>query len=90
MELENQGIKCNNFWDTQAVIKKIEVKVREAWSIKERKYYAQDIVLEAETLLSCLNYNPRNPECLSCHSISRRLIQEYEPRTFLLHSDSSQ
>lgn len=72
----NKGIKCNIFWDTKAVIEKTEAMVKKAKSSKERQYYAQDILLEAETLLSCSDYNTGNPDCVSCHSISRRYIQE--------------
>lgn len=71
MEFENQGIKCSKFWETELVIKKTEAKISETSSIKERRYYAQDILLEAEGLLSCLNYNSGNPDCLNCHSICR-------------------
>lgn len=78
MEFENQDIKCSIFWDAEAVIKKTDAKIKEARSTKERQYYAQDILLEAKSLLSCSNYNDGNPDCVSCHSISRRYIQEHE------------
>ena len=78
MEFKYQNIKCNIFLDTEAVIKKTEVKVKEAGTTKERQYYAQDILLEARTLLSCENYDAENPDCLNCHSISRNYIRGYE------------
>ena len=78
MGFENQGIKCSIFWDAEAVIEKADAKIKEARSIKERKYYAQDILLEVQNLLMCSNYNAGDPECLSCHTISHRHIQEYE------------
>lgn len=78
MQFENQGIKCNIFWDTQAVIEKTEAKIKEAKSTKERQYYAQDILLEVETLLACSDYNAGNPDCISCHSILQRYAQEYK------------
>ncbi|MBL7131972.1 MAG: hypothetical protein ISS45_11340 [Candidatus Omnitrophica bacterium] len=71
MEFENQTIKCSKFWETESVIKKTEAKISEAGILRERRYYAQDILLEAEDLLSCLNYNSENPDCFNCHSISR-------------------
>ena len=78
MEFEQKNIGCNIFLDAEAVIKKTEVKVKEAKTTKERQYYAQDILLEAKTLLSCLSYNSKDPSCLSCHSVLERYIQEYE------------
>ena len=78
MEFENQGIKCNIFWNAQAVIKKAEAKMKEVKAIKERQYYAQDILLELESLLLCSNYNAGNLDCVSCHSILRRYIKEYK------------
>ncbi len=76
MEFEYQGIKCNKFWNSIEVIKKIEVKIKDAKSTKEGQYYAQDILLEVESLFSCSDYNAGNLDCLSCHSISQRYIQE--------------
>ncbi len=78
MESENQGIKCKTFWDTEAVIRKVEPKIEEARSNKERRYYAQDILVEMESLLSCPNYNTGDPDCISCRSISRRYFEQYE------------
>ena len=77
MEFENQGIRCSSFWNAQAVIEKTEVKVKEAGSIKERKYYTQGILLELQSLLMCSNYNAGNPECISCHCILQRYMKEY-------------
>lgn len=78
MEFENQNIKCSIFLDTDVVIRKTVAKINEAQNIKEKQYYAQDILLEVESLLSCSNYKSRNPDCVSCHSISQRYIQEYK------------
>ena len=78
MEFENRGIKCNIFWDAESVIKKTHAKIKQAKSLKEKQYYAQDILLEAETLLTCSKYSAGNSDCVSCHSISRRYIQEYK------------
>ena len=78
MELENQGIKCNTFWDAEAVIKKTEDKIKVAKNNKERRYYAQDILVEVEVLLLCADFNAGNPDCMSCHSILRRYIKEYK------------
>jgi hypothetical protein len=78
MEFENQYIKCSNFKESEAIIKKAEAKVRETKNVKERQYYAQDILLEVEALLSCSNYNSGSSDCINCHSISYRYIQEYE------------
>ncbi len=78
MEFENQAIKCNIFWDAEVLIRKTETKIAEAKNIKERQYYAEDILLEAEALLSCSNYNAANLECLYCHAIIRRYLQKYE------------
>jgi len=77
MEFKNQTIKCGKFLETELVIKKTEAKISEGASLRERRYYAQDILLEAEDLLSCLNYNSKNLDCLNCRSISRSHIQEY-------------
>lgn len=78
MESENQGIKCKTFCDAQVVIKKAEDKLKVAKSNKERQYYAQDILVEVETLLLCTSFNAGNPDCISCHSILRRYIKEYK------------
>ena len=78
MESEPQGIKCRKFCDAEAVIKKAEAKMKLVKSNKERQYYAQDISLEAETLLLCANFNTTNPDCKSCHSILRNYIKEYK------------
>jgi hypothetical protein len=78
MEFEYQGIKCSIFGDAENVIKKAEVKFREARNLMEKQYYSQDILLELESLLSCSDYNSGNPDCISCHSISRRRIKDYE------------
>lgn len=78
MEFENKTIKCSTFQDAETLIKKTEEKIKETRSIKERQYYAQDILLEAESLLSCSNYNDKNPNCLNCHLILLKYIQEYK------------
>ena len=78
MESEPQSIKCKKFCDAEAVIKRAEAKMKLVKSNKERQYYAQDTSLEAETLLSCANFNTGNPDCKSCHSILRNCIKEYE------------
>ncbi len=71
MEFEKQGVKCKMFWDVQAMIKNAEAKMKVAQSNLERRYYAQDILLEVETLSSCANFNSAGPECISCHAVLR-------------------
>lgn len=78
MEFENQNIKCSIFWDAEGIIRRIDAKIREVRDAKQRQYCAQDILLEARSLLSCPNYNVGNPNCLICYSISRGHLQEYE------------
>lgn len=78
MEFDNQGIKCITFQDTEAIIKKAEAKIEEAGSVKERQYYAQDILLEVESLLSCSSYNSKNQDCLNCHLVLLNYIREYK------------
>ncbi len=78
MEFEPPVIKCVIFLDTEAVIKNTDVKISQAKSIKERQYYAGDILLEARILLSCSNYKTNDPDCEKCHSILQRYIQEYK------------
>lgn len=77
MELENQNIKCSEFQDTETIIRKAAAKIREAKNTKEKQYYAQDILLEAEDLLLCLNYNANNLECVNCHAILKEYLREY-------------
>jgi len=60
----NHNIECNIFWDVERVIKKAEIKIKELRSTAERQYYAQDILLEAETLFLCPNYNARSSDCI--------------------------
>lgn len=78
MEIEKQYIKCGKFQDTEVVIKRAEDKIKETRSIKERQYYAQDILLEAKALISCSNYNSNTEDCLNCHLILLRYIQGYK------------
>lgn len=78
IELENVVVKCSKFSDAEAVIKKIEAKIKQVGNNKERQYYIQDILLEAQTLLQCLNYKSENIGCLKCHFISNRYTQEYK------------
>ncbi|MBU4078204.1 hypothetical protein KKE85_01140 [Patescibacteria group bacterium] len=70
------NIECPIFRESDEVIKNIILKLEKANS-KEKQDFAQDILLEANTLLLCSNYNSKNPDCLNCHSISRRYLQEY-------------
>jgi hypothetical protein len=58
------------------VIKNIILKFKNANS-KEKQDFAQDILVEANTLLLCASYNSKNQDCLDCHSISRKHLQEY-------------
>ena len=78
MQFEDQGIKCGIFGDAEKVIKKAEDRIRDERNLKEREYYAEDILVEAKSLLSCLNYNAKNPDCINCQSILLKFIQEYE------------
>lgn len=70
------NIECLIFRESDKVIKNIILKLEKANS-KEKQDFAQDILLEANTLLLCSNYNSKNPDCLNCHSISRKYLQEY-------------
>ena len=78
MELEKQYIKCSKFQDTETVSKKAEDKIKETIGVKERQYYAQDILLEAKALISCPNYNSKKQDCLNCHLFLLKYIQEYK------------
>ena len=78
MEFENHNIECNTFWDVERVIKKAETKIKEPRSTAEKLYYAQDILLETETLLSCPDYNTKNSDCIACSSFAHRYNQEYK------------
>lgn len=78
MESENQCIKCSAFQNTEGIIKKAETKIRDSGIIKEKQYYAQDILLEAEVLLSCSNYNNNDPDCSNCRFALFEYIQEYK------------
>ena len=77
MRLEDCNINCNIFWDAGVVIKRADSRMKEVRSTKEKQYYAQDILGEVETLLSCSYYNPQSTDCLSCYAISCRYIQKY-------------
>lgn len=74
----NRTIKCRVFWDAETTIRKAKNRVEGAKSAKEKKYYAQDILLEAGKLLSCLNYSFKNLDCLNCRTIAHKHIKEYE------------
>lgn len=70
------SIKCSVFCESNEIIKSIILKLEKA-NLKERQDYAQDVLLEANSLLLCLNYNSQNSDCLNCHSVSRGYLQEY-------------
>jgi len=70
------NIECLIFRESDKVIKNIILKLEKA-SSQENKDFAQDILLEANSLLLCSDYNSKNPDCLNCHSISRNYLQEY-------------
>ena len=69
-------IKCPIFCESDGIIKNIILKLEQVNS-KEKQDYAQDILVEANTLLICSNYNSKNPDCSNCHTISRKYLQEY-------------
>lgn len=75
---ETQEIKCDTFLDAEKILERTNAKLKKTRNIKERRYYAGDILLETKTLLSCSNFDTGNPTCLNCHSVSHNLIQEYE------------
>ncbi len=70
------NIKCPIFCEADTIIKNIILKLGKANS-KEKQDYAQDILVEANTLFLCPNFNYKNPDCSNCHPISRKYIQEY-------------
>ena len=70
------NLECPIFCESDEIIKNIILKLEKANS-KEKQDFAQDILIEANTLLLCSNYNSKNPDCSSCHSISRNYLQEY-------------
>ena len=78
MEFEKHNIECKTFWDVERVIKNAEAKIKEPRTAAEKRYYAQDILLESNTLLSCPDYNARNSNCVNCRSFAHRYTQEYK------------
>jgi len=72
------NIECSTFRESDKVIKNIILKLEKANS-KEKQDFVQDILVEANTLLLCSSHNSKNPDCLNCHSISRKYLQEYGP-----------
>ena len=70
------NIKCPIFCESDEIIKNIILKLEKANS-QEKQDFAQDILVEANTLLLCSNYNSKNPDCSNCHSISCKYLQEY-------------
>lgn len=70
------NIVCLIFRESDKVIKNIILKM-ETINSQEKQDYAQDILVEANTLLLCPDYNSKNPDCSNCHSISREFLQEY-------------
>jgi len=69
-------IKCPIFCESDGIIKNIILKLEKV-NLREKQDYAQDILVEANTLLLCSDYNSKNPDCSNCHSISRKYLQEY-------------
>ena len=84
----HKEIKCSVFLETDRVMQNTIAKYLKA-NLKERRYYAQDILLEAKSLLRCSDYNVLNSDCLNCHYILRRYLQEYKPTSSLLLSTHS-
>jgi len=77
MEESNQNnIKCPVFRESDGIIKNIILKLGKV-NFREKQDYAQDILVETNTLLLCSNYNSKNPDCSNCHAISRKYLQEY-------------
>lgn len=70
------NIKCPVFRESDEIIKNIILKLEKV-NPREKQDYAQDILVEANTLLLCSDYNSKNPDCSNCHSISRKYLQEY-------------
>ena len=70
------NIACPIFCESDGIIKNIILKLEQVNS-KEKQDYAQDILVEANTLLLCSNYNSKNPDCSNCHTILRKYLQEY-------------
>jgi len=70
------NIACPIFCESDGIIKNIILKLEKA-ILREKQDYAQDILVEANTLLLCSNYNSKNPDCPNCHAISRKYLQEY-------------
>lgn len=71
-----KNIACPIFCESDGIIENIILKLEQVNS-KEKQDYAQDILVEANTLLLCSNYNSKNPDCSDCHAISRKYLQEY-------------
>jgi len=78
MEFEKHNIECKTFWDVERVIKNAEAKIKEPRTAAEKRYYAQDILLESNTLLFCPDYNARNSDCVDCHSAVQQFIRKYD------------
>ena len=70
------NIECPVFRESDEIIKNIILKLEKVGP-KEKQDYTQDILVEANTLLLCPDYNSKNPDCPNCHSISRKYLQEY-------------
>ena len=70
------NITCPIFCESGGIIKNIILKLEQVNS-KEKQDYAQDILVEANTLLLCSDYNSKNPDCPNCHTISRKYLQEF-------------
>ena len=81
MEFGTNNIKCKTFWDVERVIKNAGLKIKEPRNAAERRYYAQDVLLESKTLLSCPDYNARNSDCVGCRFFAHRHAREYESLT---------
>ena len=74
MEESNQNnIKCPVFRESDGIIKNIILKLEKV-NFREKQDYAQDILVEANILLLCSNYNANNPYCSDCHTISRKYL----------------
>ena len=84
----HKEIECKEFFETDRVIQNTIAKYWKANS-KERHYYIQDILLEIKVLLTCSKHNPSNSNCLECHYILRRYLQEYKPASSLVLSTHS-
>lgn len=63
-------INCPTFQKQEPVIKDITDKINKAKDVSGKARFAEELLKEADVLLSCQYYKNENLDCENCHTIA--------------------